>query len=45
LHGRVPIAGDHPMVRDGLSAMLTSTGAAEVVGVASSGEQAVRETA
>jgi CheY-like chemotaxis protein len=33
-------ADDHPMVRDGLRAMLTSTGAAE----AATGQQAVRET-
>jgi DNA-binding NarL/FixJ family response regulator len=42
---RVLIADDHPVVRDGLRAMLTSTGAAEVVGEAATGEQAVRETA
>ena len=37
---RVLTADDHPMVRDGLRAMLTSTGAAE----AATGQQAVRET-
>ena len=37
---RVLIADDHPVVRDGLRAMLTSTGAAE----AATGQQAVRET-
>jgi DNA-binding NarL/FixJ family response regulator len=42
---RVLIADDHPVVRDGLRAMLASTGAAEVVGEAATGEQAVRETA
>jgi DNA-binding NarL/FixJ family response regulator len=42
---RVLIADDHPVVRDGLRAMLTSAGAAEVVGEAADGEQAVREAA
>ena len=42
---RVLIADDHPVVRDGLRAMLASTGTAEVVGEAATGEQAVRETA
>jgi DNA-binding NarL/FixJ family response regulator len=36
----VLIADDHPVVRDGLRAMLTSTGAAE----AATGQQAVRES-
>lgn len=35
------IADDHPVVGDGLRAMLTSTGAAEV---AAAGQQAVRVT-
>ncbi len=42
---RVLLADDHPVVRDGLRAMLSSAGAAEVVGEAASGEQAVREAA
>jgi DNA-binding NarL/FixJ family response regulator len=42
---RVLIADDHPVVRDGLRAMLVSAGAAEVVGEAANGEQAVREAA
>lgn len=37
---RVLTADDHPVVRDGLRAMLTCTGAAE----AATGQQAVRET-
>jgi DNA-binding NarL/FixJ family response regulator len=41
---RVLIADDHPVLRDGLRAMLTSTGAAEVVAGAATGQQAVRET-
>ncbi len=40
---RVLVADDHPVVRDGLRAMLASTGAAEVVGEAATGEEAVRE--
>jgi DNA-binding NarL/FixJ family response regulator len=42
---RVLLVDDHPVVRDGLRAMLTTAGAAEVVGEAASGEQAVREAA
>ena len=41
---RVLTAHDHPVVRDGLRAMLTSTGAAEVAAEAATGQQAVRET-
>jgi DNA-binding NarL/FixJ family response regulator len=41
---RVLIADDHPVVRDGLRAMLTSTGAAQVVAEAATGQQAVRES-
>ena len=41
---RVLIADDHPVACDGLRAMLTSTGAAEVATEAATGQQAVRET-
>jgi DNA-binding NarL/FixJ family response regulator len=41
---RVLIADDHPVACDGLRAMLTSTGAAEVAAEAATGQQAVRET-
>lgn len=45
-HGMVPtrvlIADDHPVVRDGLAALLTSRGI-DVVGLAADGEAAVRE--
>jgi DNA-binding NarL/FixJ family response regulator len=40
---RVLIADDHPVVRDGLRAMLTANCAAEVVAEAASGEEAIRE--
>lgn len=42
---RVLVADDHPVVRDGLRAMLASAGVAEVVGEAASGEQAVQQAA
>ncbi|MFI0354977.1 response regulator [Actinomadura sp. 9N407] len=38
---RVLLADDHPVYRDGLSLMLTSTGAVEVVGTAADGIDAV----
>lgn len=38
------IADDHPVVRRGLSALLTTAGGFEVVGEAADGESAVRET-
>ncbi|WP_149262704.1 response regulator transcription factor [Actinomadura sp. K4S16] len=38
---RVLLADDHPIYRDGLSLMLTSTGAVEVVGTAADGVDAV----
>jgi DNA-binding NarL/FixJ family response regulator len=41
---RVLIADDHPVVRSGLSAVLTSLDGFEVVAVASNGREAVRET-
>ena len=40
---RVVLADDHPVVRAGLSALLTSLPGIEVVGVASTGREAVRE--
>jgi len=40
---RVLIADDHPVVRDGLRAMLTANCAAEVVAEAATGEEAIRE--
>ena len=42
---RVLLADDHPVVRDGLSALLSSMSGIEVVGQAGSGEDAVRECA
>jgi DNA-binding NarL/FixJ family response regulator len=39
---RVVIADDHPVVRDGLSALLGSRAGIEVVGTASGGREAVR---
>jgi DNA-binding NarL/FixJ family response regulator len=39
---RVVIADDHPVVRDGLSALLASVPAVTVVGVAATGREAVR---
>jgi DNA-binding NarL/FixJ family response regulator len=42
---RVLLADDHPVVRDGLSALLSSMSGIEVVGQAGSGEEAVREAA
>jgi DNA-binding NarL/FixJ family response regulator len=39
---RVMIVDDHPVTRDGLRAALMSTGELEIVGEASSGEQAVQ---
>jgi hypothetical protein len=41
---RVLIADDYPVACDGLRAMLTSTGAAEVAAEAATGQQAVRAT-
>jgi DNA-binding NarL/FixJ family response regulator len=40
---RVLIADDHPIVREGLHALLSSRTGLDVVGVAASGRQAVRE--
>src|SRR3954462_12137069 len=40
---RVVLADDHPVVRAGLEALLTSLPGIEVVGVASTGREAVRE--
>ena len=40
---RVVLADDHPVVRAGLAALLTSLDGIEVVGVASTGRDAVRE--
>ncbi|MFI5735226.1 response regulator [Kribbella sp. NPDC051587] len=40
---RVVLADDHPVVRAGLAALLTSLPGIEVVGVASNGREAVRE--
>jgi DNA-binding NarL/FixJ family response regulator len=40
---RVVLADDHPVVRAGLSALLSSLPGIEVVGVASTGREAVRE--
>ncbi|MFF0341882.1 response regulator [Kribbella sp. NPDC004875] len=40
---RVVLADDHPVVRAGLEALLTSLSGIEVVGVASNGREAVRE--
>lgn len=42
---RVLLADDHPVVREGLSALLSSMSGIEVVGQAGSGEEAVRECA
>ena len=39
---RVVIADDHPVVRDGLSALLASVPSITVAGVAGTGRQAVR---
>lgn len=39
---RVVLADDHPVVRDGLSALLGSVAGVEVVGTAASGREAVR---
>jgi len=39
---RVVLADDHPVVRDGLSALLSSVPGIEVVGVAATGREAVR---
>jgi DNA-binding NarL/FixJ family response regulator len=39
---RVVLADDHPVIRDGLAALLTATDGIEVVGTAPSGEEAVR---
>ena len=41
---RVLIADDHPVVRRGLAALLTTSGGFEVVGEAADGDSAVRET-
>lgn len=41
---RVVIADDHPIVRDGLRALLASLGGLEVIGEAVTGREAVRET-
>lgn len=41
---RILIADDHPVVRDGLAAMLATQSDFEVVGEAGTGEEAVRET-
>jgi DNA-binding NarL/FixJ family response regulator len=40
---RVLIADDHPVVRDGLRAMLTANCAAQVVAEAATGEEAIRQ--
>jgi len=40
---RIVVADDHPIVRDGLTALLGSVPGFEVVGVASTGKDAVRE--
>ncbi len=40
---RVVLADDHPVVRDGLSALLSSVPGIEVVGTAATGREAVRE--
>ncbi|MFC5260894.1 response regulator [Kribbella qitaiheensis] len=40
---RVVLADDHPVVRAGLAALLTSLPGIEVVGVASTGREAIRE--
>ncbi|MFG1819493.1 response regulator [Kribbella sp. NPDC049174] len=40
---RVVLADDHPVVRAGLSALLTSLPGIEVVGVAATGREAIRE--
>jgi DNA-binding NarL/FixJ family response regulator len=40
---RVVIADDHPIVREGMSALLTSLAGLVVVGVAATGREAVRE--
>ncbi|CAN5335268.1 response regulator transcription factor [soil metagenome] len=42
---RVLLVDDHPVVRDGLSALLTSMHGIDVVGQAGSGDEAVREAA
>jgi DNA-binding NarL/FixJ family response regulator len=42
---RVVVADDHPVVREGLRALLDSLPQVEVVGEASTGEAAIRETA
>jgi DNA-binding NarL/FixJ family response regulator len=39
---RVVLADDHPIIRDGLAALLTATEGIEVVGTAQSGDEAVR---
>ena len=39
---RVVLADDHPVVRDGLSALLSSVPGIEVVGTAATGREAVR---
>jgi YesN/AraC family two-component response regulator len=39
---RVAIADDHPIIRDGLSALLDSVDGIEVVGTASNGREAVK---
>jgi len=39
---RVVVADDHPVVRDGLSALLSSVAGIEVVGTAGTGREAVR---
>ena len=41
---RVLIVDDHPIVRDGLSALLSSVDGMEVAGVATTGREAVRDT-
>jgi DNA-binding NarL/FixJ family response regulator len=40
---RVVVADDHPIVREGLTALLSSLPGVEVVGVAATGREAVRE--
>ncbi|MEV8376591.1 response regulator transcription factor [Kribbella sp. NPDC056861] len=40
---RVVLADDHPVVRAGLAALLSSLPGIEVVGVASTGREAIRE--
>jgi DNA-binding NarL/FixJ family response regulator len=42
---RVLLADDHPVVRDGLSALLSSMSGIDVVGQAGSGEEVVRKSA